>query len=272
MSNGEIREMKKKVCLIGDSRVGKTSLLKRYMDDEFLDKYVATISAKIFKKNFQINVQNNGANNVIDMTLKIWDLVGHCDREYWSLMKRYFLNTDGVLFVCDLSSKASLDNLKDWIVSVFSTIGVVPFIVMANKADLGQMAKFNEQELVDFTKQYNSDFFYTSAKTGTNVSLAFQRLGEIMAQNTIRVENIRDPRGVLNEIVMNYCVLHGGQERAMPIINHQFKQAGADINAPTKESLLQVIERLTQVTQDFKGKDIAKEERNKYLRWVHKLT
>jgi len=263
--------MKKKVCLIGDSRVGKTSLIKRYVNDEFDDKYIATIGAKISKKDLQVNTTINGTTSEVAITLTIWDLIGHRDREYWSLLKRYYLNTDGALFVCDHTSKASLDNLKEWISSLFNTIGVIPFIVMANKSDLSNDAQFTDKDLVEFSKQYNSDFYYTSAKSGANVNQSFQRLGEIMAQYTLRTESIKSPSDVLNQIISDYCVLHGGQERAMPIINYQFKQAGIDINAPTKEGLIKIIDRLTEVTKTFKGDNLAREERSKYLRFVHKL-
>ncbi len=271
MSNGEIRVMSKKICLIGDSRVGKSSLLERFINDEFFDRYTATISAKIFKKDLQVTVQDNGNPNVINMSLTIWDLIGHRDREYWSLLKRYYLNTDGVLLVCDLTSKESLDALKDWISSVFNTIGVIPFVVMANKFDLVEEVESTEQNLIGFTKAYNSDFFYTSAKTGANVSLSFQRLCEKLAQQTLHVENILNPKDVLKEIIADYCLLHGGQEQAMPIIKHQFKLTGADMSSPTKESLQQVIERLTQITMSFKGRDVAREERAKYLKLVNRL-
>jgi GTPase SAR1 family protein len=205
------------------------------------------------------------------MTLTIWDLIGHRDREYWSLLKRYYLNTDGALFVCDLTSKASLDNLKEWIASLFNTIGVIPLIVMVNKSDLTNSSQFDEDQLIAFSKLYNSDFYYTSAKTGANVHLSFQRLGEIMAEYTLRMDGIIKPEDVLKEIITDYCVLHGGAERAMPIVNHQFKQAGMDINNPTKDGLLNVIERLTEVTRSIKGEDVAKEERSKYLRLTSRL-
>ncbi len=272
MANGETRVMKKKICLIGDSRVGKTSLIKRYVNDEFDDKYIATIGAKISKKDMNINVSDKNDLNInVIMTLSIWDLIGHRDREYWSLLKRYYLNTDGALFVCDTTSRSSLDNLKEWISSLFSTIGVIPFIVLANKSDLTAEAQFKEDDLNELTSQYNSEFFLTSAKTGLNVNQSFQRLSEIMAGNAVRIENISNPNDVVQEIISDFCVLHGGAERSMPIINHQFKQAGVDINTPTKDGLLQVIERLTQVTASFRGNDLAKEQKAKYLRLHHKL-
>ena len=80
MAENEVRVMNKKICLIGNSKVGKTSLLKRYVSDEFLDRYIATISAKIFKKDIQVKVGNNGDSKLVNMTLSIWDLIGHRDR------------------------------------------------------------------------------------------------------------------------------------------------------------------------------------------------
>jgi len=271
MSNGETRIMKKKVCLIGDSRVGKTSLIKRYVNDEFDDKYIATIGAKISKKDMKISVQNNGINYDIEITLSIWDLIGHRDREYWSLLKRYYLNTDGALFVCDVTSKSTLDNLKEWITSLFNTIGVIPFLIMANKADLQNQAEISENELSELTNHYNSDFYFTSAKTSSNVNKSFQRLSEIMAEYTLRTEFISNPADVVKEIITDFCVLHGGAERAMPIINHQFKLSGVDSNNPTKQGLMQVIDRLSQVTKSFSGEELAKEQRAKYLRLLHRL-
>ncbi len=267
----EQKVMKKKVCLIGDSRVGKTSLIKRFVNDEFDDKYIATIGAKISKKDIQVKIMNSINNYNVAITFTIWDLIGHRDREYWSLLKRYYLNTDGALFVCDLTQKSTLENLKEWIASLFNTIGVVPFIIMANKSDLSDQAEVTEQDLMQFSKLYNSDFYFTSAKTGSNVNLSFQRLGEIMANYAIRTENIHEPRLVVDEIVSDYCILHGGEERAMPVIAFQFKQAGVDMNSPTKQGLLKVINRLSEVTKTFKGENLAKEMKGKYLRLVNKL-
>ena len=271
MPDSAPRVMKKKVCLIGNSKVGKTSLLERFIEDEFYNSYTATISAKVFKKELLVNVPYNGGSNGIKITLTIWDLIGHRDKEYWSILKRYIMNTDGVVLVCDLTSKSSLEDLKTWIASVFNTIGVIPFIVIANKMDLVQQIELTKKDIQEFTSQYNSEFFYASAKTGMNVTESFQRLSEIIAEQTLLRENIMDPRDVLKEIIVYYCLLHGGREQAMPIINHQFKLAGADINSPTKDSLLQVIERLTQVTTSFKGREVAKEEKIKYLRLINKL-
>jgi small GTP-binding protein len=271
MANGENRLMKKKVCLIGDSRVGKTSLIKRYVNDEFDDKYIATIGAKISKKDMMVNVQNNGTNFMATITLSIWDLIGHRDREYWSLLKRYYLNTDGALFVCDITSKQSLENLREWITSLFNTIGVIPFVIMANKADLKNEAEITEDELNEIKTQYNSEFYFTSAKSGSNVNVSFQRLSEIMAINSLRIEYLSDPKDIVNEIISDFCVLHGGPSRAMPIINHQFKLANVDKNSPTKDGLSDLIERLTEVTKSFLGEGVAKEQRSKYLRLVNKL-
>jgi small GTP-binding protein len=263
--------MKKKVCLIGDSRVGKTSLIKRYVNDEFDDKYIATIGAKISKKDMQVSIQNNSDNYEIMVTLSIWDLIGHRDREYWSLLKRYYLNTDGALFVCDATSKSSLENLKEWITSLFNTIGVVPFLVLCNKSDLTDQMEVTPNDILELTNPYNSSYFLTSAKTGANVLDSFKQLSEVMATYTFHIEGISTPVDVVQEIISDFLILHGGSDRALPIINHQFKQANVDINSPTKSDLLEVIERLTEVTKSFRGEELAREQKAKYLRLVNKL-
>ena len=85
MTNEERRVMKKKVCLIGDSRVGKTSLIKRFVNDEFDDKYIATIGAKISKKDVEVKLKNKNLDYHVAITLTIWDLIGHLT----PLIRRY---------------------------------------------------------------------------------------------------------------------------------------------------------------------------------------
>ena len=92
-----------------------------------------------------------------------------------------------------------------------------------------------------------------------------------MAENTLRTETISTPKDVVQEIISDFCVLHGGEERAMPIITHQFKQAGISMKDPSKQGLPQLIERLTQVTASISGDDLAKEQRAKYLRFLNKI-
>lgn len=272
MTNGTVKVMKKKVCLIGDSKVGKTSLIRRYVYDEFDDKYIATLGAKISKKDLSLNTQlQTGQQVQVNLTMSIWDLIGHRDREYWGLIKRYYLNTDGGLFVCDLTARQTYDNLNDWVASLFNTIGRVPILFLANKNDLVNEATFTAQDMDKISAQYRTDFLFSSAKTGENVETAFYKLGEILINDTLRLEYINSPKQIADEIFAAFCDLHGGVERGMPMISHQFKQANVDLANPTKQGLLIVLNKLIDLTTRVKGREVANLERQKFMRLINRL-
>ena len=86
----------KKVCLLGDSSVGKTSLVRKYVYDTFDDSYIATIGTKTVKK--QLSVSHFGKD--IDLTLMIWDILGQ--KEYRKVQSMSFQGTSGALVVCDI--------------------------------------------------------------------------------------------------------------------------------------------------------------------------
>jgi small GTP-binding protein len=273
MQNGNIKTMKKKVCLIGDSRVGKTSLIRRYVYDEFDDKYIATLGAKISKKDLTLTVPLPGTDQQtqVNLTMSIWDLIGHRDREYWGLIKRYYMNTDGGLFVCDLTVRQTYDNLNDWVASLFNTIGRVPILFLANKHDLENQATFNEEDMERIATQYRTESFLTSAKTGENVENAFYDLGMILVKDSLRLDSITSPKQVADEMIVSFCDLHGGVERGMPMISHQFKQANVDLNSPTKQDLTVVLNRLVDLTTRVKGREVANLERQKFMRLINRL-
>jgi small GTP-binding protein len=273
MTNGNVKVMKKKVCLVGDSRVGKTSLIRRYVYDEFDDKYIATLGAKISKKDLTLSVQDPKTNQQIqvNLTMSIWDLIGHRDREYWGLIKRYYMNTDGGLFVCDLTSQQTFTNINDWVASLFNTIGRVPILFLANKHDLIDQATFTADDMENITSQYRTEFLFTSAKSGENVEKAFYQLGTILVEDSLRLETISSPKQVADEMIVSFCDLHGGVERGMPMISHQFKQANVDLTNPTKQGLTMALNKLVDLTTRVKGREVANLERQKFMRLINRL-
>src|SRR3972149_6589742 len=92
------KHVKAKICLVGDVAVGKTSLIKRFVHDQFEDRYISTLGAKVSKK--EIVIQGNGAAVDVDMT--IWDIMG--EKGFRELLKEaYFHGAQGVLAVCDVT-------------------------------------------------------------------------------------------------------------------------------------------------------------------------
>jgi len=175
--------LKAKVCLVGDNAVGKTSLVRRYVLDQFDDRYITTLGAKVTKKEIRVDDLKGGGAVAVDLT--IWDIMGAPSfREL--LREAYFHGAQGVLAVADLTRRDTLDHLPEWIDAVVRTVGPVPVVVAANKADLSDQTAYGPNEIETATKLSSSDGFLTSAKTGANVEAAFQRLATLVADAQLR--------------------------------------------------------------------------------------
>lgn len=180
MINGETIEMnptfKQKICLIGDGGVGKTSLIKRFVFDQFSDGYITTIGTKVTKKEFRM--KHPESDEDINVTMLIWDIMGQQGfREL--LQEAYFFGANGVLAVCDITRKQTLAGLEGWIQSVHRSAKGVPVVFIGNKADLMDKAEFKFDDLKEYASKYQeSTVFLSSAKTGINVNLAFKTLAD----------------------------------------------------------------------------------------------
>ncbi len=175
----DAKRMKIKVCLVGEAAVGKTSLIRRFVLDNFDDKYIQTLGTKVSKKEITtLNVDPSGEMKV-DMT--IWDIMGQ--KGFRELLKEaYFYGAKGILAVCDVTRKKTLEDLDDWIEGVYSVTGKIPIEFLANKVDLQDHAEVHEDDMIQAAKAYDSPSHFTSAKTGVNVELAFQSLAERIAK------------------------------------------------------------------------------------------
>ncbi len=176
MANTE--KMKVKVCLVGEGAVGKTALIRRFIHDEFDDRYISTLGAKVSKKELTLRSPRGGGNLDLDMT--IWDIMG--EKGFRELLKEaYFHGAQGILAVCDITRKDTLTDLQDWIRAVNKVTGNIPIHFLANKYDLKEHMAFTEQELAQVASNYRSPYTYTSAKTGENVEKAFHTIAELIA-------------------------------------------------------------------------------------------
>src|SRR6266536_64204 len=118
----EVKRMKVKVCLVGEAAVGKTSLIRRFVLDNFDDKYIQTLGTKVSKKELTSAVPDSSGELKIDMT--IWDIMGQ--KGFRELLKEaYFYGARGILAVCDVTRRKTLDDLDDWIEGVYSVTGKI---------------------------------------------------------------------------------------------------------------------------------------------------
>ncbi len=128
-----VKKTVKKVVLLGESAVGKTSLIRRFVHDEFSDDYISTIGTKVSKK--VLNIDFEGQETQVN--LMIWDMLGR--EGYMSTQARQIVGAQGVIVVGDITRPETMQNIERyWIPMVLRTIGTVklPFVFLANKVDL----------------------------------------------------------------------------------------------------------------------------------------
>ncbi len=162
--------IQKKVCMIGASGVGKTSLVAKFVHSMFSDKYLTTVGVKIDKKTVAVA----GA----EVMLMIWDLAG--DDDYQRLQTSYLRGTSGYLLVADGTRAVTLDQAIEVQSRVAAAVGEgVPFLLALNKADLTNQWEINEARLADLAAR-GWTTFPTSAKEGARVEEVFVELGRRM--------------------------------------------------------------------------------------------
>lgn len=259
--------MIKKVVLLGDSGVGKTSLVRRFVIDEFSDKYIATIGTKVTKKNIDYKLPSR----TIYLTLMIWDILGQ--RDFRKMRSTGIRGTSGVILVADLTNQESILGLVEfWYPQVQKTEGDVPAIIIGNKCDLLPPDAPAMKQMAYVADEMSSPYFFCSAKTGLNIENAFKSIGEIAMSRASDFETNDNAEGkavsitdALDFIFTDFCEHADDVSKCMETLDKLAAQAGLNINNPTKESSLEAIELMADSEKDRLGREIS--EVNKLRRW-----
>jgi small GTP-binding protein len=168
-----LKHVKAKVCLVGDVAVGKTSLIKRFVLDDFDDRYVATVGTKVTKKSVEVMWKGLPAN----LDLMVWDIMG--EKGFRALLRdAYFEGSQGVIAVCDLTRKDTFYDLNNWVQMIRKQLGGVPIVFLGNKMDLTERLVVTLEELARMGTIHNAPHFLASAKTGAGVNEAFRSLAD----------------------------------------------------------------------------------------------
>jgi len=161
------RQFVKKICLLGDGEVGKTSLIRRYVLDIFDDQYIQTFGAKVSKKVLDLDDVN--------LTLMIWDVLGQKTQR--SLHSTYYAGANGALLVCDMTRPETFQHLEHWAADLQEVSKGIPVMILGNKCDLEM--RVDPLDLEDFAASLGCPSMLTSAKTGQGVQEAFLALGQM---------------------------------------------------------------------------------------------
>lgn len=175
-------ELVKKVCLLGDPGVGKTSLVRRFVLDQFDDHYLTTIGAKVTKKTKVMDVLEHDLR--VHLNLMIWDVAGH--KEYRQFHEMYLRGMEGVMSVADLTRASTFEGLKSSMTMVQQNSPAVPVVFLLNKCDLADPSSKDLQDIMSLAGARKIPVLPTSAKTGQNVEKAFDSLAQMMVGDWVR--------------------------------------------------------------------------------------
>ncbi|MGV0106841.1 Small GTP-binding protein [Nostoc sp. DSM 114160] len=164
----------KKICLFGDFGVGKTSLIRQFVECQFSDQYLSTVGVKISRKLVVISKEELLVEQKLQLI--IWDIEG--SNKFKAVAKNYFQGSKGAVIVGDVTQAETLNHIQEHI-QTFLAVNPNSYIVVAlNKSDM-IAAEYLEKirQMHQFTNQANIlDTYVTSAKTGNNVDQIFQAL------------------------------------------------------------------------------------------------
>ena len=156
-----------KIVLIGDTSVGKTNILSKYLTDEFDPESKATVGVEFGTKNFKIE------NNIVKV--QIWDTAGQ--ERYRSITNAYYKGAKGALLVYDITNKKSFDNLDKWISDLkINGDEKISIVLLGNKSDLENQRVISTEEGKNKAELFKFAFMETSALNGNNIERAFDEL------------------------------------------------------------------------------------------------
>jgi len=160
-----------RLILIGDSTVGKSTLLRVFTDGQFTETCDPTVGVDFFARTIEIK-------NGIRIKLQLWDTAGQ--EKFRSITRSYYRNSVGALLLFDITRRSSFDHLVDWLFEVRRHIepNKAVYQVVACKTDVDDERDVTIEEGKAFAEFYNIKFVETSAKTRHNVDHAFRMIAE----------------------------------------------------------------------------------------------
>jgi len=163
-----------KIVVLGESGVGKTSLLVRYVQNNFSIATKSTIGSDFLSKDIEVDGK--------PVTLQIWDTAGQ--ERFQGLGTSFYRGADGVVFVFDVTRKNTFEELPGWKKAFLIQIGQegnddFPMLILANKVD-AENRQVTKSEVKDWCQKQHLPFYETSAKEAINVDEAFKSIAKIV--------------------------------------------------------------------------------------------
>ena len=180
-----------KVLLIGDSGVGKSSLLLKFTDRVFTDHYISTIGVDFKIQTLQMD------DKIIK--LQLWDTAGQ--ERFRTITTSYYRGAHGIIIVFDITDKESFANIKTWITEIdrFASDNVCK-ILIGNKSDLEKHREVSKEDAKELANKYKIDYIEASAKDSTNVQQLFVELTRQIKEANVQKHINKIPEEKVNLI------------------------------------------------------------------------
>ena len=194
MSNNQEYDYLFKLLLIGNSSVGKSSLLVRFVDDVWEENFVPTIGVDFKLKTLDVNGKK--------VKLQIWDTAGQ--ERFKNITASYYRGGHGVLVVYDITDRDSFTNLTSWLIEIEKNANKNVFkLLIGNKNDLESERKVTTEEGKEFADSNGMKFIETSAKTADKVYEAFELLTKEIIKNNLNKDKVITNKATERKIELN---------------------------------------------------------------------
>ena len=165
-----------KILVGGDGAVGKTTLLRKYVDGTFDESSITTVGVDFFIK--QVIYENVGS-----CTLQIWDLGGQ--ERFRHLLESFIMGAKGALLLFDLTSMPKIDSILNWVNIVRMHDLDLPILLVGTKRDLEEYISVDDESAQSIKNAFNMiDYIKTSSKTGANVERVFDLIVEKLMEKS----------------------------------------------------------------------------------------
>jgi GTPase SAR1 family protein len=175
-----VRQLTKKICLLGDFYVGKTSLVRRFVEGRFDERYLSSIGVKVDRHALPLPAPDGD----VVLTLMLWDLAS--GPEGGPLVPSYYRGAAGAVIVCDLTRPDTVPDVGRCAEGLLALNPGAALVFAANKVDLEQNRAVTDDSLAAMAAKTGAPLFYTSAKTGEQVEMMFRELGRLLIGETRR--------------------------------------------------------------------------------------
>ena len=178
-----------KLVVLGDSGVGKTTLIHNYVNNEFRADFKSTIGADFTAKSIDVG------NQTVD--LQIWDTAGEI--RFHSVGAAFYRGTDACILVYDITSHESFERLQMWQDDLYTKCGIddrenFPLIVFGNKCDLEETREVAKEEAERWANDHsNASLIEVSAKSGLNIEDGFKRLISVFLEKSLVKKKMQEP-------------------------------------------------------------------------------